>query len=284
MMKQLSLLVTALLAFCQVSLLPPAFAAQQPVLKSRDVVTPVQVKPARPQVTTTVPGQAAFPEVLSVAPAALTQGQSATLLVNGRNLHQDMRIVLGEGITTGNPTLVNARTASVSVAVAPDAAPGSRVVEVQYHGQLKRSGARIAVLAAPVQALGTASPSASPQVGAITPNSLIRGKSYALTLTGSNLENIRAVKFGSGITAGVTDAASNRLKVELTVAAAAKLGPRQVLLVDKGEKSHPASVGVTVTAALLPAAAGQNLPVRGGPCGRFRQRHRHRRSCSRFRR
>jgi len=260
-MKQLSLLVTALLAFCLVSLSTPAFAAQKPVLQPGDAVTPVRVKPVRPQVTTTVPSQAAFPEVLSVSPAALTQGKSATLLVTGRNLHQDMRIVLGEGITTGKPTLVNARTASVSVVVASDAAPGSRVVQVQYHDQLKRSGARIVVLAAPIQALGTASPSARVQVNAITPNSLIRGKSYALTLTGSNLENIRAVKFGSGITAGVTDATSNRLKVELTVAAAATLGSRQVLLVDKGEKSHPASVGVTVTAALLPAAAGQNLPV-----------------------
>ncbi len=272
-MKQLSLLVTALLSFCLVLISPPTFAAQQPVLKTREATTPVQIRQVRPQVTTTVAGKATFPEVLSVAPAALTQGQSTTLLVTGKNLHQDMRIRLGEGITTGNPTLVNDRTASVSVVVASDAAPGSRTVEVQYRDQLKRSRARISVLAAPIQSLGTEIPDAPPQnlgtaiplrppkVSAITPNSLVRGKSYALTLTGSNLENIRAVKFGSGITAGVTDSASNRLKVDLTVAAGAKPGSRQVFLVDNREKSHPASVGVTVTAAPMPAATGQNLPI-----------------------
>jgi hypothetical protein len=265
MMKQLSLLVTALLSFCLVSISPPAFAAQKPVLRTRDAVTPVQIRPVRPQVTTTAPGQATFPEVQSVAPAALTQGQSATLLVTGKNLHKDMRIKLGEGITTGNPTLVNDRTASVSVVVASDTAPGSRVVQVQYRDQLKHSRARISVLAAPVQSLGTAIPSAPPQtlgtatpasppkVSAITPNSLVRGKSYSLTVTGSNLEDIRALKFGSGITAGVKDAASNKLQVDLTVAASAKPGPRQVILVDKREQSHPAAVGVTVTAAPAPS-------------------------------
>lgn len=268
-MKQLSLFLTVLLSFGLALISPSTFAAQQPVLKTRNTITPVQIKPLRPQVTTTVPGQAVFPEVQSVAPAALTQGQSTTLLITGRNLHQDMRIRLGEGITTGNPTLINDRTASLSVTIAPDAAPGSRVVQVQCRDQLKPSRARITVLTAPVQVLGTTIPSGSSEtpgtvisitsakVSAITPNSLLRGESYALTLTGSNLQNIRAVKFGSGITAGVTDAASNKLQIDLTVAVTAVPGPRQVILVDNRERSHLAAVGVTVTAA----APGSSLPI-----------------------
>ena len=197
-------------------------------------------------------GQSSFPTVQSINPAALSQGQSGTLTLSGRYLHHNMRIRLGAGITTGSLTVLNeARSmATVTFSVAADAAPGSRVVQVQYNDRLQPSPARVTVV-------GTDAP---PLVRMITPDALRRGASYALTLTGSGLDGVTGVNFGPGITTAPPTTESNRLAVAITVAATAEPGPRQVFLVN-AQGSHRTSASITVTADAAPAKTGASPPI-----------------------
>ena len=183
-------------------------------------------------------GPSSYPTVVGVIPSTLSQGQSGNLMISGRNLRTNMRIRLGEGITTGNPTLLNdtGTSATLPVSVAADASPGSRVVEVQYGDRVLTSPARITVTQT----------YAAPAVRTIVPNTLNRGQSYDLTLTGIRLGGVTAVTFGPGINTINPVAEANRVRVSVTVSADAKPGSRMVTLVT-GEGSHTASVAVTVT-------------------------------------
>ncbi len=208
----------------------------QPQLQNRrpaPTVTnrPGSLQPARPST---------FPMIQAVNPAALTQGQEGVLTLTGQHLHHNMRVTLGVGITTGNPTILNeaASLATVAFHVAADAPAGARTVQVQYNNQTHQSPARINVVA--VQA--------RPHIRSITPNRLSRGRSYTLTLAGAHLEGVTAVSFGAGITAAAPVAEGGHLRVSLDVAADAAPGPRQVTLTDAGGNT-PAAVPVLVIAS-----------------------------------
>lgn len=197
-------------------------------------------------------GQPSFPIVQSINPAALNQGQSGTLTLSGRYLHQNMRIRLGAGITTGSPTVLNeARSmATVTFNVAADAAPGTRVVQVQYSDRLQPSPARVNVIGSDIR----------PLVRMITPNTLRRGASYSLTVTGAGLDRVTGVNLGPDIIAAPPTAESNRLTVAVTVAATAEPGPRQVFLVNT-QGSHRTAASITVTADAAPATTGARPPI-----------------------
>ncbi len=251
-MKQPLLFTTTILLFLVSSTLSFSAPPGQLNLKKNEAL-PITIRPGGSAAATIQPaGQSTFPTVLSVNPAALTQGQSGTLMLSGRHLHHNMLIKLGTGISTGKTTVINEAQsmATVPVSVAADATPGSRVVQVQYKDRLRSSPARISVIAA----------NPSPLVRSITPNALSQGKSYTLTLTGSNLEGVTAVNFGSDITAAKPVAKTKELTINLTVAATAKTGPRQVVLID-AQGGHPASVAITVSAAQTVSIASPGLPI-----------------------
>jgi Quinohemoprotein amine dehydrogenase, alpha subunit domain III len=251
-MRQPLLFTTTILLFLVSSTL--SFSAPPgPLTLKKNQALPITIRPGGSAATSIQPaGQSTFPTVLSVNPAALNQGQVGTLMLSGRHLHHNMRLKLGTGITTGEATVINEAQsiATVPVNVAADATPGSRVVQVQYKDRLQSSPARISVIAT----------NPSPLVRSITPNALSQGKSYTLTLTGSNLEGVTAVNFGSDITAAKPVAKPKKLTLNLTVAATAKPGPRQVALID-AQGSHPASVAITVTAAQTISIASPGLPI-----------------------
>ena len=161
-----------------------------------------------------------------------------------------MRVTLGAGITTGNPTILNeaASLATVSFQVATDAPAGARTVQVQYNNQTQQSPARINVVA--VQA--------RPHIRSITPSRLSRGQSYTLTLAGAHLEGVTAIDFGAGITVAAPVAEGGRLQVRIDVAAEAAPGPRQVTLSNAGGNT-PAAVPVMVIASPALTVTGQML-------------------------
>ena len=108
-------------------------------LKKKSQPLPTTVSPtAQPGGITAAPvssgGQPPFPTILAVLPNTLTQGQSGSLMISGRDLHKDMRIKLGEGITTGSTTLLTetGTNAMVPVSVAADASAGVRLVQVAF--------------------------------------------------------------------------------------------------------------------------------------------------------
>lgn len=245
-MKRLTLFRSTLVLLLIFSL--PAFAAQQREQNSdsRRQPLPIILRPGGSgTMAPTTAGQTDVPNVLSVFPATINQGQSGNLTITGRNLSGNMRIILGDGITTGPPTLLNdtGTNATVPISVAADATPGQRFVRVQYRDQVRQSQARITVTATSV----------SPAVRTIVPNTLRPGQSYSLTLTGIHLEGVTEVNFGSGISAASPAAEGSRLRVAISVAANAQPGARLVTLVDAGG-SHVSSVAVTV-------AGSTSLPI-----------------------
>jgi hypothetical protein len=195
------------------------------------------LKPAQPQITTTpklaptspLPGvtaiqpQAAFPELISVAPATLQQGQSATLNLTGRNLSKDMVLSMGPGVTVGPIQQVGDKILLAPVSVTDSAAPGVRTISVQYKGATKQSQARLTVTA--VQAATV--------IQSITPNSIAQGESLELTISGTGLEFVRQMNFGPGLSAQLPKPSGASLRVTVTAAPDAAPGQRAVSYSDR---------------------------------------------------
>ena len=222
---------------------------RQPQLQNRSQTPTVTNRPGGTAAGGLQPARpSTFPVIQAVNPAALTQGQEGMLTLTGQHLHHNMRVTLGAGITTGNPTILNeaASLATVSFQVATDAPAGARTVQVQYNNQTHQSPARINVVA--VQA--------RPHIRSITPSRLSRGQSYTLTLAGAHLEGVTAIDFGAGITVAAPVAEGGRLQVRIDVAADAAPGPRQVTLSNAGGNT-PAAVPVMVIASPALTVTGQ---------------------------
>ncbi|MBE1426162.1 hypothetical protein H4684_002824 [Desulfomicrobium macestii] len=195
------------------------------------------LKPTQPQITTTpktaptapAPGmtviqpQASFPELTSVAPATLQQGQSATLNLTGRNLSKDMVLNMGPGVTVGPIQQVGDKILLAPVSVKGTAAPGVRTISVQYKGTTRPSPARLTVSAVP----------AATTITAITPNSIAQGESRELTISGTGLESVRQMNFGPGVSAHLPKPSGATLRVTATAAKDAAPGQRAVSYSDR---------------------------------------------------
>ncbi|MBA3028407.1 MAG: hypothetical protein FP816_06280 [Desulfobacteraceae bacterium] len=196
-------------------------------LKKKSQPLPTTVSPtAQPGGITAAPvssgGQPPFPTILAVLPNTLTQGQTGSLMISGRDLHKDMRIKLGEGITTGSTTLLAeaGTNAMVPITVAPNASTGARWVQVQFRDRIEQSRIKVTVVTAGVPPTGDTfklpdsikiqkSPDASSlatrpslsamTVQAVTPNQWAKGKSYEITVQGTRFTEGMQVNFGNGI-------------------------------------------------------------------------------------
>lgn len=195
------------------------------------------IQPTQPRITTTpktaptspAPGmnviqpQASFPELTSVAPATLQQGQSTTLNLSGRNLSKDMVLIMGPGVTVGPIQQVGDKILLAPVSVADTAAPGVRTISVQYKGVTKQGQARLTVTA--VQAATV--------IQSITPNSIAQGESRELTISGTGLEFVRQMNFGPGLSAQLPKPSGANLRVTVTAAPDAAPGQRAVSYSDR---------------------------------------------------
>lgn len=200
--------------------------------------------------------QSDFPEITSVTPVTLTQGQSGTLLVTGRHLHTNMRLRLGDGVTTGMPTPLNDTMMSVQVNISPTAVPGVRTVQVLYKEQLKSTQSRVTIVSA----------YSPPLVRSVSPASLSQEQTATLVITGTGLQDVTAVDLGPGIQTDPPAFDGSVLRVKVTVVRTATANRRIVTLLDaKGR--HPSSAGITVIAAQrLPVG----LPASGSASGMIR--------------
>lgn len=227
-----------------------------------------KVQPVRPQVMTTpqisptapkpgmtvVQPQTVFPELVSVSPASVQQGQSATLALNGRNLSKDMVLSAGAGISAGPVQQVGDTILLVPVSVAESAAPGTRTISVQYKGQTKPSRARLTVLAAP----------AATAIQAVTPNTIIQGRSADLTVTGTGLEFVRQMSFGPGVKADAPKASGAVLRVRVSADPDAAPGKRTISYSDR-QGQHASRLPFTVVAAPSIAAPPAGALSAGAP-------------------
>ena len=187
---------------------------------------------------TVVQPQATFPELISVTPSTVQQGQTATLTLNGRNLSKDMTLAMGDGVTTEPPQQVSDTLLLVPVSVSGTAAPGARTISVQYKGQTKASRARLNVTAAPAATL----------LQTVTPNTIAQGQSKDLTVTGTGLEFVRQMNFGPGIKANLPTLTGPTLRVHVSAAPDAAPGRRTISYSDR-QGQHSSRLPFTVTTA-----------------------------------
>lgn len=196
--------------------------------------------------------------VLSASPAQITQGTHLNMVITGQGFVNGMRFDFGPGISLlMAPTIVGSTQATVSIAAAQNATPGSRpitAVAVVDDQRLTATGpAVLTITPAPVRTYGeqvntspdgnpdqssatTSSPTrggfginrfiqAKSSIQSIQPNMLQRGQSYQLTLYGQNLKPGMKLDLGTGIIVTaepvVMNASSASLQVSVEDRAAA---------------------------------------------------------------
>lgn len=201
--------------------------------------------------------------ILSASPAQITQGTHLNLVITGQGFVKGMRFDFGPGIhLLMAPTIVGSTQATVSIAAAQNATPGSRPIKataVVADQHLTANGpAILIVMQAPVRTYGQvvnpdnnsqqpAATSSQPTRGgfginrftqarsrilSIQPNILQRGKSYQLTLYGQNLKSNLRLDLGTGITARAPPVVmnANSARVQVSVASTASVGVRNAKL------------------------------------------------------
>lgn len=198
--------------------------------------------------------QVQFPLVVAVNPATVFQGQTATLMISGRDLKNGMGLKLGSGIDVGPVSLLSdtGSIATAQITVAPDAAPGSRAISVLFRDELRQTGA----------ALTVNSLYQPPLLFNAVPNTFFQGRTYTVVLTGQNLGGVSSFDMGPGIqvTKKQPDIPQNQsVMVEVTVSASASPGQRIIRISDsQGTSDSRASVSV-MQGAVSPAASGKQI-------------------------
>ena len=188
-------------------------------------------------------------------PAALQQGQGATLNLTGRNLSKDMVLNMGPGVTVGPIQQVGDKILLVPVSVTGTAAPGVRTISVQYKGTTRPSQARLTVTA--VQA--------ATAIQSITPGSIAQGETKELTISGTGLEFVRQMSFGTGVSAQLPKPGGATLRVTVTAAKDAAPGRRTVSYSDR-TGIHTSRLPFMVTINPQPEPPGKAaLPVQVKP-------------------
>jgi hypothetical protein len=120
-------------------------------------------------------------------------------------------------------------------------------------------------------ALTVQPPLAQPTLTSVTPNQGARGQSLGITINGSNTsfaQGTTQVSFGAGITvANITVVSATALTAQISIAAAANPGPRNVTVTTGASQVVTLSAGFTVTPAapqissIVPAQAIQGQTV-----------------------
>lgn len=223
----------------------------RPQISITPKISPVSPKPGM----TVIRPQASFPELTSVAPATLQQGQSATLNLTGRNLSRDMVLNMGPGVTVGPIQQVGDKILLAPVSVTGTAAPGVRTISVQYKGTTRPSQARLTVTA--VQAATV--------IESITPSSIAQGETRELTISGTGLEFVRQLSFGPGVSAQLPKPSGTTLRVTVTAAKDAAPGQRAVSYSDR-TGMHTSRLPFMVTINPQPEPPGKAaLPIQVKP-------------------
>jgi hypothetical protein len=227
---------------------PPATAAPL----QRIVPPPAAAKPAliAPPVA---PPQQGTPLLTNIAPTALTQGQSYSLTVTGRDLNAISQINFGTGITVNSLNILNSRMAQVMVQVAADAQTGLRYVTVTPANPAQQFRPTVQVIAAPQTQQMADVLSASPQ-------SLVQGQTYKLTLSVMNVGRNVGLNFGGGISiTGTQYLSPTVLLVDVAVASTAPVGKHDITMTFQGELAGRRPKKATAFVNVNPAPVTQSI-------------------------
>ena len=199
----------------------------------------------------------AAPTSSGVFPDQISQGSTNfTTVVSGTNITPGATVLIsGTGVTVNSATQTSATALSASLAAAANATLGWRDVTV-----VNADGGR-GVCSQCIQVVAAAAP---PTITAVNPNSRAQGQTnQAIVITGSNFatgfNNGGSVSFGAGITTNsVTRNSATQLTAQITVAANAALGLRDVTVTNPGGISATLPNGFSVTGAPVIAVTAVN--------------------------
>lgn len=222
----------------------------------------------------TVTGGDAPPDVVAIAPAALQQGQEATLLLTTKHFTAVPQLSFGAGVAVvGRPQFRNddREHPTLKVAVAADAPTGRHDITIENAPRRRIASAFLTVLPAapaPPVAIESATPPpvAKAQPGpvafagldvlAASPNVWRAGSTYDLKLTGRGFAPGLQLRFAAGVTvAGEPQVISpSQARVTVAVAKDAALGVRRVeAAAAKGQDFSSTSATVRVTFGIAAA-------------------------------
>lgn len=234
------------------NLAPPATAAPLQSTVSPRTVSPAAVaKPAF--IVPVAPPQRTAPLLTNIAPTALTQGQGYSLTVTGRDLNALTQINFGSGITVTSLNILNSKMAQVVVQVAVNAQPGLRYVTVTPANPAQQVRPTVQVIAAPqTQQIA--------DVLSATPQSLVQGQTYKLTLSVKNVGRNIGLNFGGGISiTGTQYPSPTAMLVDVAVAASAPVGKHDITLTFQDEMAGKPAKKATAFVNVNPAPVTQSM-------------------------
>jgi hypothetical protein len=194
-------------------------------------------------VTITAPGgtsnavQFTVPSALisSVAPSTGLRGQTLSLTLTGQNFTgaTGLTAAPATGLTISGFSVVNSTTATATLAIGTGAAAGVHTLTMATP-EGNSNAIPFTVLA--------------PTAGSINPASAMRGTTFGVTITGTNLTGATAVTIsGTGVTASaVTVVNSTTVTATFTITTAAAAGARNVTVTTPAGLSSPVPFTVLV--------------------------------------
>lgn len=159
------------------------------------------------------------PTLATLSPAAGARGTTVSVALTGDHFIEALNVLVsGAGVTVGAITVANPTSLTADFVIDPLAATGDREVAVRTLGGISVPKTFTVRLAAPTLTV-------------ITPNVGVRGRTSAVTLTGTDFVpgGTTVAVSGSGITvSGVTVTSSTTLTANFAVATDAAIGDRTV--------------------------------------------------------
>jgi hypothetical protein len=178
------------------------------------------------------------PQLVSLSPNVYRQGQTLSATITARNTvftAGSVQVNLGAGVTVQSVSINSPTVLTVQLAIASDAALGTRTLTVITAGQ---------TLTLPDAATIT-SADTTVKLISVVPNSGVRGQSLAVTITGENTHFVQGttqVNLGAGITVnGVSVTSATVLTAQLSIANDAELGFRTAAVTTGSEVAALAS-------------------------------------------
>jgi hypothetical protein len=206
--------------------------------------------------TGVLPGGFSIPDaaIAGVSPEYGMQGQTMDVVVSGTNLGGATAVTFGNGINTVGFTVDSPTQITASISIAASAVIGTRDISVITPGSTASLEGMFSI------------PSAA--ITGISPDSGDQGQTLSVVITGGNLYGVTAVSFGDGINVndGPTVDSPNQnpsqISVEISIAADATTGPRNVILTS-ADGAASLDDAFTVVAASLIADVGPSSGRQG---------------------
>ena len=191
------------------------------------------------------PGTAMAPGLTAVNPNSGAQGQTlASVILTGSNFSSGATCNFGAGITVNSCAFNSSTQLTANLTIAANATVGTRNVSVTNpNGQSATLLNGFSVVA------GIPNP---PGLSAVNPNSGAQGQTLAsVILTGSNFSSGATCNFGAGITVNsCTFNSSTQLTANVTIAANATVGTRNVTVTNPDGQSATLNNGFSVVAGI----------------------------------